>query len=331
MANMMKLSERARRLYPLVLASAALSGCDQGVLDPAGAVGGAERVILLDSLVIMLAIVLPTILCTLVFGWWFRATNTRAGYAPHWAHSGRLELIVWSIPVLVVLFLGGIAWYGSHDLDPAKPLISERKPLEVEAVALDWKWLFIYPDQQIASVNQLMIPVGTPVHFRLTSASVMNVFFVPQLGSEIYAMNGMITELNLQADRRGTFLGLAAHFNGDGFSDMTFDARSASPEEFFRWVTVARNRGASQLPHRPCACGGPHHHLFLGCSDASHLRTRHGPCARNFMHSADGHPPCLLSPHHHGTRQHQQCASAWLRRLGRVFRRARVDLDHGAP
>jgi len=243
MAIMMNLSERGRRLCSLVLASAALSGCDQGVLDPAGPVGGAERVILLDSLVIMLAIVLPTILCTLAFAWWFRATNTRAAYAPHWANSGRLELIVWSIPVLVVLFLGGIAWYGSHDLDPAKPLISQRKPLEVEVVALDWKWLFIYPDQQIASINQLVIPVGTPVHFRLTSATVMNVFFVPQLGSEIYAMNGMITELNLQPDRPGTFLGLAAHFNGDGFSDMKFGVRAVSPVEFFRWVTDTRTSG----------------------------------------------------------------------------------------
>src|ERR1700730_473050 len=243
MAIMMNLSERGRRLCSLVLASAALSGCDQGVLDPAGPVGDAERVILLDSLVIMLAIVLPTILCTLAFAWWFRATNTRAAYAPHWANSGRLELIVWSIPVLVVLFLGGITWYGSHDLDPAKPLISQRKPLEVQVVALDWKWLFIYPEQQIASINQLVMPVGTPVHFRLTSASVMNVFFVPQLGSEIYAMNGMITELNLQADRPGTFLGLAAHFNGDGFSDMTFDTRAVPPEEFFRWATDAGTSG----------------------------------------------------------------------------------------
>src|ERR1700730_14294331 len=243
MAIMMNLSERGRRLCSLVLASAALSGCDQGVLDPAGPVGDAERVILLDSLVIMLAIVLPTILCTLAFAWWFRATNTRAAYAPHWANSGRLELIVWSIPVLVVLFLGGITWYGSHDLDPAKPLISQRKPLEVQVVALDWKWLFIYPEQHVASVNRLVAPVGTPVHFRLTSASVMNVFFVPQLGSEIYAMNGMVTELNLQADRKGTFHGLAAQINGGGFSDMTFETHAVSPQEFSQWVTTAQADG----------------------------------------------------------------------------------------
>src|SRR5258706_14802553 len=141
----------------------ALSGCDRGVLDPAGPVGENERVILLDSLVIMLAIVVPTILSLLGFAWWYRATNARAVYAPHFADSGRLELIVWSIPALVVLFVGSIAWISAHDLDPAKPLSSKAKPLEVEVVALDWKWLFIYPDQRVASVNRLVTPVGTPM------------------------------------------------------------------------------------------------------------------------------------------------------------------------
>jgi cytochrome o ubiquinol oxidase subunit II len=227
-------------LTPLTVA---LSGCERGVLDPAGPVGGAERVILLDSLAIMLAIVVPTIVCILAFAWWYRATNLRARYAPQWAYSGRLELLVWSIPALVIVFLGGIAWIASHDLDPAKPLSAHREPLEVQVVALDWKWLFIYPEQHIASVNRLVAPVGTPVHFRLTSASVMNVFFVPQLGSEIYAMYGMVTDLNLQADRSGTFHGLAAQVNGDGFSDMHFDTRAVSPEEFSEWVSAAQTSG----------------------------------------------------------------------------------------
>ena len=230
------------RITLLALLCGLMVGCD-GVLDPAGPVGSAERVILLDSVAIMLAIVLPTILCTLAFAWWYRATNRRAAYAPQWAYSGRLELLVWSIPALVILFLGGIAWTGSHDLDPAKPLNSRGEPLEVQVVALDWKWLFIYPEQHIASVNRLVAPVGTPVHLRLTSASVMNVFFVPQLGSEIYAMYGMATELNLQADRAGTFHGLAAQVNGDGFSDMTFDARAVSPREFSEWVGAAQGDG----------------------------------------------------------------------------------------
>ena len=227
----------------LALLSGGLGGCERGVLDPVGPVGAAERVVLLDALAIMLAIVVPTILCTLAIAWRYRASNRRAVYAPQWAYSGRLELLVWSIPALVVVFLGGIAWISAHDLDPAKPLSSHRAPLEVEVVALDWKWLFIYPQQHIASVNRLVTPVGTPVHLRLTSASVMNVFFVPQLGSEIYAMYGMVTELNLQADRAGTFHGLAAQINGDGFADMNFDTRVVSSREFSDWVIATQTDG----------------------------------------------------------------------------------------
>ena len=230
-------------LGTLILLAGVLSGCGRGVLAPAGPIGQAERTILLNSLAIMLAIVVPTILCTLAVAWWYRASNARATYAPHWAESGRLELLVWSIPALVVLFLGSIAWTSSHELDPAKPLRSNVRPLEVEVVALDWKWLFIYPNQHIASVNRLVTPVGTPVHFRLTASSVFNVFFVPQLGSEIYAMNGMATELYLAANRAGTFLGIAAHFNGDGFSDMTFDAQAMSADDFSRWVASVQEDG----------------------------------------------------------------------------------------
>lgn len=213
------------------------------ILDPAGPVAAGDRLILLDALGIMLLIVIPTILCTLAFAWHYRATNRRATYAPHWAYSGRLELLVWAIPALTVLFLGGVTWVGSHDLDPAKPLVSRNAPLEIDVVSLDWKWLFIYPTEHIASINHLVLPVGTPVHFRLTSATVFNVFFVPQLGSEIYAMNGMVTELNLQADRPGTYLGLAAHFNGDGFSDMNFHTDAMSPEEYSQWAATARANG----------------------------------------------------------------------------------------
>jgi cytochrome o ubiquinol oxidase subunit II len=230
-------------LGTLMLAGAALSGCTGGVLDPAGPVGAGDRVILLDALAVMLVIVIPTIVCTLVFAWWYRATNRRAAYSPQWAYSGRLELLVWAIPAFVVLFLGGIAWVGSHDLDPAKPLSSRQAPLEVDVVSLDWKWLFIYPAQHIASINRLVVPAGTPVHFRLTSATVMNVFFVPRLGSEIYTMNGMITQLYLEADHAGTYLGLGAHFSGDGFSDMRFDANAVSADAFSRWVSAARTQG----------------------------------------------------------------------------------------
>ncbi|HEV7607186.1 MAG TPA: ubiquinol oxidase subunit II [Steroidobacteraceae bacterium] len=240
---MTRFGRRAGLSSAAVLALAVATGCEHGVLNPAGPVSHAERLILFNALAIMLAIVVPTIVCILAFAWWYRAKNTRATYAPQWAYSGRLELLVWSIPALVVLFLSGIAWTGSHELDPAKPLRPEVEPLEVEVVALDWKWLFIYPEQRIASINQLVTPVGRPVHFRLTASSVMNVFFIPQLGSEIYAMNGMVTQLNLAADRAGTFPGIAAHFNGDGFSDMTFDTEAVTADEFSRWMTSAQAQG----------------------------------------------------------------------------------------
>jgi cytochrome o ubiquinol oxidase subunit 2 len=223
---------------PLVLA-----GCSGGILSPVGPIGSAERTILLNSLAIMLAIVIPVIVATLVFAWWFRASNRKARRLPNWAYSGRIELIIWSIPALVVFFLGGIAWIGSHDLDPARPLPSSHKALEVDVVSLDWKWLFIYPDQGVASVNRLVAPVGVPLHLRITSATVLNVFFVPRLGSEIYAMNGMASQLNLQADEPGVFPGLAAHFSGDGFSDMNFEMHAVSPTEFVAWTTATGSTG----------------------------------------------------------------------------------------
>jgi cytochrome o ubiquinol oxidase subunit II len=221
----------------------ALCACHEGVLVPQGPVGGAENQILFNALVVMLMIVVPTILATLGFAWWFRAGNTRARRLPEWAYSGRIELVTWSIPVLVIFFLGGLAWTGSHDLDPAKPLAGPARPLDVQVVALDWKWLFIYPGQQVASVNELVIPQGTPVRFALTSASVMNAFFVPQLGSMIYVMNGMSTQLNLQADQAGVFRGLSSHFSGDGFSDMHFNVRSVSQQDFQAWVAGALATG----------------------------------------------------------------------------------------
>jgi len=213
------------------------------ILNPQGVIGIAEKTILIDSLAIMLAIVIPTIVATLAFAWWFRATNARAAYLPDFAYSGRLELIVWAIPVLVILLLGGVAWIGSHDLDPANPLPSNTPPLEIQGVSLDWKWLFIYPSQRVASVNQLVVPAGVTLHFSLTSASVMNVFFIPQLGSMIYTMNGMRTQLNLRADNTGTLFGLASHFNGDGFSGMHFDTQAVPAERFTAWVDATRQAG----------------------------------------------------------------------------------------
>jgi cytochrome o ubiquinol oxidase subunit 2 len=221
------------------------SGCGQGILAPVGPIADGERLILLDALGIMLLIAVPTILATLWFAWWFRASNRAALYRPSWAYSDKLEVIVWAIPALVVLFLGGVAWIGSHQLDPARPITSAVRPLEIQVVSLDWRWLFIYPDQHIATINRLVIPVGTPVHFRITSSSVMNVFFVPRIGSEIYAMNGMATQLNLLARDVGRFPGLSAQFSGDGFSDMEFNTDVVSNQGFQDFVA-----GASASPNR---------------------------------------------------------------------------------
>jgi cytochrome o ubiquinol oxidase subunit II len=233
---------------PAVLLPLVLVACQPAVLDPRGVVGIANKTILIDSLAIMLAIVIPTIAATFAFAWWFRGSNTRAKYLPEFTYSGRLELIVWAIPLLTILLLGGVAWIGSHELDPAEPLASNTKPLQVQVVSLDWKFLFIYPDQGVASVNQLVLPAGVPVHFALTSASVMSVFFIPQLGSMIYTMNGMRTQLYLQADEPGTFRGLSAHFNGDGFSDMHFDVRAVPQDQFTAWIEATRNTGSALDP-----------------------------------------------------------------------------------
>ncbi len=234
--------------FMLITVSAVLQACQPAVLDPKGPVGLAQKTILIDSLVIMLVIVVPTIAATLAFAWWFRASHGSARYLPDWVYSGKIELVVWGIPALVIMLLGGVTWIASHDLDPAKPLASNIPPLEVQAVSLDWKWLFIYPGQGIASVNQLVIPAGTPVHFSLTSASVMNAFFIPQLGSMIYTMNGMTTQLNLQADEAGTFRGLSSHFSGDGFSDMHFEVLAMPAERFSAWADAARNAGPALNP-----------------------------------------------------------------------------------
>jgi cytochrome o ubiquinol oxidase subunit II len=230
-------------LAVLSIGAAALGGCSQGVLDPKGPVAAAERLIMLNSTGIMLAIVIPTILATLGVAWWFRASNKRARYLPDFDYSGRLELLVWSIPIMTVLLVGGVAWIGSFDLDPPKALRSAAKPVRVQVVSLDWKWLFIYPDEGIASVNHLTVPSGTPISFELTSSGVMNSFFVPQLGGQIYTMAGMVTRLNLQADHAGTYRGMSANYSGAGFSDMYFHVDAVPAERFAQWVAATRATG----------------------------------------------------------------------------------------
>jgi len=187
--------------------------------------------------------VVPVIAATLGIAWWYRASNARAGRGTSEAFEGRLEFVIWSIPALIVILLGGVIWISSHELDPRAPIPVKTAALKVDVVALDWKWLFIYPDQRIAAVNVLVIPAGTPVRFRITSATVMNSFFIPQLGSQIYAMGGMATQLNLLADAPGEFMGFSAMFSGDGFSDMRFIAKAVPAPDFDAWVAKVRSAG----------------------------------------------------------------------------------------
>src|SRR5258707_3794441 len=231
------------RVISITSAAMLMASCHEGVLDPHGPVGKAERVILYDSTAIMLAVVIPVIVLTLVFAWWFRARNKRASYRPDWEYSGRIEMIIWSIPALIILFLGGIAWTGSHDLDPPLPLEASTAPLDIEVISLDWRWRFIYPQEGIASLNRLVVPAGVPLRFRLTSTTVMNSFFVPQLGSQIYTMPNMVTRVNLEADQPCTSDVLSTQFSGAGFSDMRFDLVSTEAEAFKDWVNTTKTQG----------------------------------------------------------------------------------------
>jgi cytochrome o ubiquinol oxidase subunit II len=226
-----------------VLAILPAAGCGDGVLDPHGPIASGERIILFNSLGIMLAIVIPTILATLGVAFWFRASNARARHLPDFKYSGRVEMMVWSIPTMTVLLLGSLCWVSSHDLDPPKPLQSLAKPLTIQVVSLDWKWLFIYPEQGIAAVNALTIPTATPINFELTSSGVMNSFFVPQLAGQMYTMGAMTTRLELMADEPGTYEGRSANFSGSGFADMYFFVHAVPPDEFAAWVAKSKSAG----------------------------------------------------------------------------------------
>lgn len=223
-------------LLPLLL-----SGCEMALFSPKGDIGVQTKNLILIASGLMLLVVIPVILLTLYFGWRYRETNTRARYEPKWSHSTSIEVVVWTIPCIIVAILAVLIWKTTHELDPYKPLQSEVAPLRIEVVALDWKWLFIYPDYGIATINQLPVPVGTPLEFKLTAQSMMNSFFIPQLGTQIYAMAGMQTRLHLIADEPGDFPGLSAAYSGPGFSDMHFLTHATSRAEFDTWVKQAQN------------------------------------------------------------------------------------------
>lgn len=221
-----------------------LSGCKLAVLDPQGSIGLAEKHLIITAFVLMLIVVVPTILGTLFVAWKYRASNASAEHRPDWSHSTKLELVLWGIPIAIILVLGTITWNTTHALDPYKPLKSAATPVDIDVVALDWKWLFIYPEQGVASVNQVAFPVGVPVNFHITSDTVMNSFFIPQLGTMIYAMAGMQTQDHLIADHPGTYDGLSTMFSGRGFSDMRFTAEVGSQADFDAWIAHARAAGA---------------------------------------------------------------------------------------
>ncbi|WP_241082611.1 ubiquinol oxidase subunit II [Achromobacter xylosoxidans] len=225
-----------------------LGGCNMEILSPKGDIGAQEKTLLFTATGLMLLAVIPVIIMILTFAWKYRASNTKADYQPKWAHSTAIEVVVWTVPCIIVAILAVITWRSTHALDPYKPLVSEHKPVTIEVVSLDWKWLFIYPEYDIATVNEIAFPVDVPVNFRITSASVMNSFFIPQLGSQIYSMAGMETKLHLNAREPGTYAGISANYSGAGFSGMRFKAIATSQEGFDNWVKEAKASGTALTP-----------------------------------------------------------------------------------
>ncbi|HDS1555518.1 ubiquinol oxidase subunit II [Stenotrophomonas maltophilia] len=233
------------RLALVALACVGLSGCDWVLLDSKGMVGLAQRDLILICIGLMLIVVIPAIVLTFVFAWRFRAGNTKAKYTPDWSHSTKVEIVVWGVPLIIIAVLAVIVWKSTHELDPYKPLDVAGEPLHVDVIATDWKWVFVYPDLGIATVNQLNFPANRPLAFNITSNSTMNTFFIPQLGGQIYAMAGMRTQLHLIANEPGQFRGMSGNYSGHGFSNMKFIATASSNEDFERWVAEVRNAPAA--------------------------------------------------------------------------------------
>ncbi|WP_346429846.1 ubiquinol oxidase subunit II [Pseudomonas citronellolis] len=228
--------KRLSVLLPLL----SLGGCNMVLFDPKGQIGADEKSLIITCTLLMLLVVVPVIVMTLAFAWKYRASNTKATYMPDWAHSTRIELVVWLVPCVIIAILGWITWESTHKLDPYRPLDSDVKPITIQAVSLDWKWLFIYPEQGIATVNEIAFPKDTPVNFQITSDTVMNSFFIPQLGSQIYSMTGMLTKLHLIANEEGVFDGISANYSGAGFSGMKFKAIATSEQGFQDWVAKVK-------------------------------------------------------------------------------------------
>lgn len=211
------------------------------VLNSQGQIANKQRDLIIFTSLLSLLIVIPVFFMTFWFAWKYREGNTKAKYSPDWDHSAIAETIWWTVPLIMILVLAVITYKTSHELDPFKPISSAKPTLTVQVVALDWKWLFIYPEQQIASLNYLQFPKDTPVKFEITADAPMNSFWIPQLGGQIYAMSGMSTHLNLIADKAGDYRGSSANISGRGFADMHFIARASSDAQFNGWVNLAKS------------------------------------------------------------------------------------------
>ena len=245
----------ASRLRPWAAAlplALGLAGCQSAVLHPAGDVALQQRDLIIASTGLMLLIVLPVMAATALFAWRYRQSNTRATYTPEWSHSTQLEVLIWAGPLAIVVALGALTWISTHVLDPyrpiarlgpGRPVLAAARPLDVEVVALDWKWLFIYPQYGVATVNELAAPVDRPINFKITSSSVMNSFFVPTLAGQIYAMPGMETQMHAVADRPVESTGFSSNYSGSGFSDMRFAFHGLAPGDFDRWIAGVRAGG----------------------------------------------------------------------------------------
>ena len=214
------------------------------VLDPKGVIALAERGLMLNAVLLMLVVAVPVFILIFFFAWRYRAGNTKAKYLPNWEHGKMEELVWWAIPFEIVLILGALTWTSTHELDPPKPLPGGI-PLVVQVVALDWKWLFIYPEEDIASVNYVRFPLNKPTQFEITADAPMNSFWIPELGGQIYAMTGMVTTLNLMASEEGQFMGMSANYSGVGFAQMKFIAEAVRQEEYDAWVAEVKTSSST--------------------------------------------------------------------------------------
>ena len=220
------------------------------LFDPKGPIGDAERFVILAAFVLMLIVVIPVFVMIFWFSLKYRASNSKAIYMPKWSRSGKIELAMWLVPLAIISVLGFLAWNETHHLDPYRPINPGVKPISIEVVSLDWKWLFIYPDYDVAVVNQLVFPIKVPLSFRITSDTVLTSFFIPQLGSQIYAMAGRQSQLHLMADESGIYAGHNQQFSGRGYADMHFKATATSREQFKEWVQKVKQSANKLDPER---------------------------------------------------------------------------------